>query len=80
MDLQIKSLEDYKRVYDYSVAEPEDFWSAVADDFYWRKKWDQVLEWDFLKPDIKWFIGAKLNITENCLDRHLENNADTTAL
>ena len=80
MDLQIKSLEDYKRVYDYSVAEPENFWSAVADDFYWRKKWDQVLEWDFLKPDIKWFIGAKLNITENCLDRHLENNADTTAL
>ena len=80
MDLQIKSLEDYKRVYDYSVAEPENFWSAVADDFYWQKKWDQVLEWDFLKPDIKWFIGAKLNITENCLDRHLENNADTTAL
>ena len=80
MDLQIKSLEDYKRVYDYSVAEPENFWSAVADDFYWQKKWNQVLEWDFLKPDIKWFIGAKLNITENCLDRHLENNADTTAL
>ena len=80
MDLQIKSLEDYKRVYDYSVAEPENFWSAVADDFYWQKKWDEVLEWDFLKPDIKWFIGAKLNITENCLDRHLENNADTTAL
>ena len=80
MDLQIKSLEDYKRIYDYSVAEPENFWSAVADDFYWRKKWDQVLESDFLKPDIKWFIGAKLNITENCLDRHLENNADTTAL
>ena len=80
MDLAINSFDDYKRVYDYSVAEPENFWAAVADDFYWRKKWDRVLEWNFREPDVKWFQGAKLNITENCLDRHLENNADTDAI
>ncbi len=80
MDLTINSLADYKRVYDYSVSQPEDFWSTVADSFYWRKKWNRVLEWNFKDPDVKWFIGGKLNITENCLDRHLKNNADTTAL
>jgi len=79
MKLEITSFEDYKRVYDYSVAEPENFWARVAEGFYWQKKWDQVLDWNFKKPEVKWYLGGKMNITENCLDRHLEANADTTA-
>jgi acetyl-CoA synthetase len=80
MNLEIKCFDDYKRVYEYSVAYPERFWESIAETFYWRKKWDQVLEWDFKKPDVKWFNGGKLNITENCLDRHLDKLGDTTAL
>ncbi|HYK77420.1 MAG TPA: acetate--CoA ligase [Daejeonella sp.] len=80
MNLNIKSFEDYKRVYDLSVAEPENFWAAIAEQFTWKKKWDKVLEWNFKDPDVKWFQGAKLNITENCLDRHLEKNGDDTAI
>jgi len=78
--LQIKSFENYKRVYDYSVKEPENFWSDIASTFQWRKKWDKVLEWDFKTPDIKWFQGAKLNITENCIDRHLSSLANKPAI
>ncbi|MBL7875459.1 MAG: acetate--CoA ligase, partial [Cyclobacteriaceae bacterium] len=63
-----------------SVNSPEKFWASVAEDFLWRKKWDKVLEWDFNKPDVKWFVGGKLNITENCIDRHLPNKADQTAI
>jgi acetyl-coenzyme A synthetase (EC 6.2.1.1) len=68
---QITTLQAYKDAYKKSVEDPEGFWSEIASHFYWRKKWDKVLEWDFEKPTIKWFQGAKLNITENCLDRHL---------
>ena len=78
--LQIKSFDNYKRVYDYSVKEPENFWSDIASTFQWRKKWDSVLEWDFKTPDIKWFNGAKLNITENCIDRHLNTLANKPAI
>jgi len=80
MDLRINSFDDYKRVYDYSVAEPENFWAEVADSFLWKKKWDKVLEWNFVEPHVQWFKGAKLNITENCLDRHLEKDGETTAI
>lgn len=80
MDLRINSFDDYKRVYDYSVAEPENFWGSVADTFYWQKKWDKVLDWNFTEPNVKWFSGGKLNITENCLDRHLKHNADKVAM
>ncbi|KAA8475857.1 acetyl-coenzyme A synthetase [Arcticibacter tournemirensis] len=80
MNLKISSFENYREVYDYSVAEPEKFWAEIADSFYWRKKWDTVLRWNFSDPDVKWFEGAKLNITENCLDRHLEKNGDTPAI
>ena len=65
MNLQINSIEQYQQVYDLSVTQPEAFWSGIADNFLWRKRWDKVLEWDFKTPDIKWFLGAKLNITEN---------------
>ncbi len=68
---QLKSFDDYKQAWQHSVTDPEGFWANVADHFYWRRKWDKVLEWDFKQPDVKWFTGAKLNITENCLDRHL---------
>ncbi len=76
----IRTFEDYQKQYKKSVEHPENFWSEVASHFYWRKKWDKVLEWDFLKPEVKWFIGGKLNITENCLDRHLAKRANQTAI
>ena len=80
MNLQIKSFDEYKRVYDYSVNEPENFWADMASTFTWKKKWDSVLEWNFKEPNIQWFKGGKLNITENCLDRHLIDKADTPAI
>ncbi|MBP1652903.1 MAG: acetate/CoA ligase [Bacteroidetes bacterium] len=68
---QIRSLEEYQQQYQQSIIDPEGFWANVADHFYWRRKWDKVLEWNFKEPDVKWFVGGKLNITENCIDRHL---------
>lgn len=77
----IKNLEEYFQIYRKSISEPEVFWEEIADEhFIWRKKWDSVLEWDFSKPEIKWFNGAKLNITENCIDRHLLTRGDKTAI
>ena len=77
----IKHLEEYYQVYRKSVREPENFWAEVAEEhFMWRKKWHNVLSWDFSKPEIKWFEGAKLNITENCIDRHLRAKGDKTAI
>lgn len=77
----IKSLEEYFQVYRKSIREPENFWEEIAEEhFLWRKKWDKVLTWDFRKPEIKWYEGAKLNITENCLDRHLLHRGDKTAI
>ncbi len=78
--MQIKSFEEYKKVYALSVNDPEKFWGQIAENFYWRKKWDKVLEWNFTEPNIKWFINAKLNITENCIDRHLQEKADQAAI
>ncbi|MEP5934614.1 MAG: acetate--CoA ligase [Winogradskyella arenosi] len=77
----IKHLEEYYQVYRKSVRNPEVFWEEIAEEhFMWRKKWDEVLSWDFSKPDIKWFQGAELNITENCIDRHLYTRGDKTAI
>ncbi|MBW8200301.1 acetate--CoA ligase [Flagellimonas abyssi] len=77
----IKHLEEYFQVYRKSVRNPEGFWEEVAEEhFHWRKKWDSVLEWDFTKPEVSWFKGAKLNITENCIDRHLRIRGDKTAI
>jgi acetyl-CoA synthetase len=80
MAARITSFEQYTADYKRSVDNPEAFWADIADNFTWRKKYDKVLEWDFKKPDVKWFIGGKLNITENCLDRHLEKRANQTAI
>ena len=77
---QIKSFDQYKSDYQKSIDAPEAFWNTIAENFYWRKKWDKTLEWNFSDPSVKWFAGGKLNITENCLDRHLENLADQPAI
>jgi len=76
----IQSFEDYQEQYNRSVELPEEFWAEVASDFVWKRKWDKVLEWDFHKPEVKWFIGGKLNITENCIDRHLPTRSNQTAI
>jgi acetyl-CoA synthetase len=76
----IKDQNDYRKIYKQSVETPEQFWADIASAFYWRKKWDKVLEWDFHKPEVKWFLGGKLNITENCIDRHLPHRANQTAI
>ncbi len=80
MTLQIKTLEQYHSAYQKSVEDPEGFWAEQAETFTWFKKWDQVLHHDFIKPDIRWFEGGKLNITVNCLDRHIETKGDQTAI
>ncbi len=77
---QIKSLEQYHKDYKRSVDEPEAFWGSIAENFQWRKKWDKVLEWNFKEPKIEWFKGGKLNITENCIDRHLKTMGDKPAI
>ncbi|MDF2186972.1 acetate--CoA ligase [Paraflavitalea sp. CAU 1676] len=77
---QIRSAEQYQAAYKKSVDHPEEFWSDIASNFQWRKPWDKVLEWDFKKPTIKWFNGGKLNITENCIDRHLEKLGNKPAI
>lgn len=78
--MQITSFKQYEEDYKKSVENPEQFWGEVAQNFQWRKPWFKVLSWNFNEPDIKWFEGAKLNITENCLDRHLAANGDKPAI
>jgi len=73
-------MESYQQDYKKSLEKPEEFWENIAETFTWKKKWDKVLEWNFKEPDVKWFKGGKLNITENCLERHLEKNANTPAI
>jgi acetyl-CoA synthetase len=77
---QIKTIEQYTAAYKKSVDDPEAFWEGIAENFQWQKKWDKVLTWNFKEPSIKWFEGAKLNITENCLDRWVETQPDTPAI
>ena len=77
----IKHLEEYYQVYRKSVRNPEAFWEEIAEEhFTWKKRWDNVLSWDFSKPEVKWFEGAKLNITENCIDRHIWTRGNKTAI
>jgi acetyl-CoA synthetase len=77
---QLHSLEAYKKAYKKSVDQPEAFWEDIASHFVWKKKWNSVLKWNFDEPNIQWFAGASLNITDNCLDRHLEQNANKPAI
>jgi len=77
---RIKSFEEYKAAYQKSIDDPEAFWAEQAETFHWRKKWDKVLDWNFSEPNVNWFVNGKLNITENCLDRHLQTRGDQTAI
>ncbi len=77
---RIRTFDEYKEEYKKSVDNPEGFWEAHADTFVWKKKWDKVLDWNFSDPKINWFEGGELNITENCLDRHLEERGDKVAI
>ncbi|MAV00590.1 MAG: acetate--CoA ligase, partial [Flavobacteriaceae bacterium] len=77
----ISTKDQYDSIYRDSINDPESFWSDIAlRNFIWKSKWEKVLEWDFNHAKVEWFKGAKLNITENCLDRHLEFNSDKTAI
>ncbi|MBT6214028.1 MAG: acetate--CoA ligase [Cryomorphaceae bacterium] len=78
--LRIKTLSEYFKKYELSEKNPESFWSEIADSFTWKKKWDKVLDWDFEKANINWFQNAKLNITENIFERHLNERGDKTAI
>jgi len=80
MDLRLKSFEEYQKAYQKSVKDPDGFWDEIAKQFKWIKPYDKICEWDFRKPDVKWFIGGKVNITENALDRHLDERPDQTAI
>lgn len=80
MSTRIHSFEEYQNEYKKSVENPEAFWAEKAEAFTWKKKWDKVLDWNFEDLNVKWFSGGKLNITENCLDRHLATKGDQTAI
>ena len=80
MEFKIDTFEQYQSTYAHSIAEPEAFWASIAENFLWKRKWDKVLDWNFHEPQIKWFEGAQLNITENCLDRHLHAKANQPAI
>lgn len=77
---QIKSAEAYQEAYRKSAENPSAFWSEIADHFTWKKKWDEVLDWNFKDPKVEWFKGAQLNITENCLDRWAATQPDAAAI
>lgn len=76
---KISTLSGYFFEYQKSCASPEGFWSNIADTFYWRKKYDEVVSWDFEKPDVKWFVNGKLNITENIFERQMFYRKDQVA-
>ncbi len=76
----LANLIEYEAATKFSLANPEDFWESMAEKFVWKQKWSKVLQWDFDKPDVRWFENGKLNITENCLDRHLEERGNKIAL
>jgi acetyl-CoA synthetase len=80
MSYQIQTFDEYQEQYKKSVDDPSAFWDSIADHFQWQKKWEKTFESDFSKPDVKWFTNAKLNITENCLDRHLKDRGNKLAI
>jgi acetyl-CoA synthetase len=77
---RLHNYEEYQAAYTASVENPEGFWESIAENFTWREKWNKVLEWNFEEPSVKWFIGGKLNITENCIDRHLKTRGNKLAV
>ena len=79
-EIRIRSFSDYEIAYAESINDPERFWERIANSFYWQETWKKTLEWEFSTPKVNWFQGGRLNITENCLDRHLEKHGNHTAL
>ena len=78
---KVENLEQYFKMYNKSVREPRKFWERIADEnFTWYQRWDKVLEYDMSKAEIQWFVNGKLNITKNCIDRHLNKRGDKTAI
>lgn len=80
MTTQISTLEEYHKVYKESVDTPEAFWKAQAETFTWKIPFNKTLDWNFDEPNVKWFLNGKLNITENCLDRHVAERGDQVAI
>ncbi|ADB38907.1 acetate--CoA ligase [Spirosoma linguale] len=78
--MRIRTFNEYQEAYKHSVEDPESFWAEIAQEFQWRKPWTKTLQWNFDEPNVKWFTGGKLNITENCLDRHLLTQGDQPAI
>ena len=76
---RITSFEHYQNQYKESIENPENFWAQQASEFVWKRKWDNVLKWNFEEPRVEWFVGGELNITENCLDRHLHTQGNQIA-
>jgi len=77
--MRISNFSQYQEIYARSVAQPEGFWAEIASNFQWMKPWNEVLDWDFAKPEVHWFKGGQTNITINCLDRHLATHPNKTA-
>ena len=77
--MRIISIDEYNKAYQESVDDPEKFWSGIARHFTWHRRHNTVLEWNFDEPSVKWFSGAQLNITENCIDRHLDRKGNDAA-
>ncbi|MFN3589768.1 MAG: acetate--CoA ligase [Spirosomataceae bacterium] len=78
--MRIRTFEEYEQSYAHSVTDPEGFWGEVAQDFIWKKPWKKVLDWNFTEPNVKWYVGGKMNITENCLDRHAISKPNQPAI
>jgi len=77
---KIQTLGGYIHEYQKSIQHPEEFWSRIGETFYWRKKWDNVLDWNFEEPNVQWFVNGKLNITENIFERYLFTKGDHPAI
>ena len=77
---QINSLKEYEEAYAKSIENPAAFWADIAAHFQWRKPWDLTLDWNFVEPHVRWFMGGKLNITENCIDKHLTDKGNQPAI
>ena len=78
--MRIRTIAEYETAYKKSIETPDLFWDEIASNFQWKKKWDKTLDWNFSEPNVKWFVNGKLNITENCIDRHLASPPDKVAI
>ena len=80
MSIKVQTLAGYFHEYQKSVLQPDRFWARVAESFHWNEPWNEVVRWNFNEPSVEWYVGGKLNITENILDRYLYTRGDQAAL